>query len=142
MKISVELADLISSISLICSIGLTVFNFRISRQLNRINLTSSIFNELFFNILFKELPEFLKGLSTWDKNKLDDLDTYILNLKEKLDTYRYVNKKFVKKVMDILYQLDEYNVNLGRDNISHKDIVILKDKIEEMYSIFLKEYRG
>ena len=47
-----EPSDILSLISLVISIGFSIYTFIVTSKLNKVNLKADIFNSIFFKLLF------------------------------------------------------------------------------------------
>lgn len=135
-----EPSNKIAVIALLVSIISSLYALRISIKINKINLKANIFNSLFFNLLFEKYSKLFTNISTWNSQNLDEIEDFIIECKQKLDTYRFLNKKFYKKITDEIKILDDYIVELDFNKLTIKDFKKIENLIANMYQLFLKEY--
>lgn len=138
----VELSDIVAIIALIVSLITAFYGFCQSSKLNKINLKATIFESIFWKLLFEEYLDLFNKINEWniEEEELDELENFIINLKYKLDIYKNVNKKFYSNSIILLKELDDlvvtYNNNKFSENVSKKMCTAL----EKIYNSFLEEY--
>ena len=135
-----EPSDILSLISLVISIGFSIYTFMVTSKLNKVNLKADIFNSIFFKLLFEKYSTLFTNLNTWDSSDFDNIDDFIIECKQKLDTYKFINKKFYKKAKDELSALDDYIVTLDYSNLSKNNFKKIEKFMESIYQVFLNEY--
>lgn len=137
-----ELSDIIAIIALIVSLVTAFYGFRQSSKLNKINLKATIFESIFWKLLFEEYLDLFNKINEWNigEEELDELENFIIKLKYKLDIYKNVSKKFYSNSIILLKELDDlvvtYDDNKVSENISKKMCTVL----EKIYNSFLEEY--
>jgi len=135
-----EPSDILSLISLVISIGFSIYTFMVTSKLNKVNLKADIFNSIFFKLLFEKYSTLFTNINTWDSSDFDNIDDFIIECKQKLDTYKFINKKFYKKAKDELSALDDYIVTLDYSNLSKNNFKKIEKFMESIYQVFLNEY--
>lgn len=135
-----EPSDILSLISLVISIGFSIYTFMVTSKLNKVNLKADIFNSIFFKLLFEKYSTLFTNINTWDSLDFDNIDNFIIECKQKLDTYKFINKKFYKKAKDELSALDDYIVTLDYSNLSKNNFKKIEKFMESIYQVFLNEY--
>lgn len=135
-----EPSDILSLISLVISIGFSIYTFMVTSKLNKVNLKADIFNSIFFKLLFEKYSTIFTNINTWDSSDFDNIDDFIIECKQKLDTYKFINKKFYKKAKDELSALDDYIVTLDYSNLSKNNFKKIEKFMESIYQVFLNEY--
>lgn len=135
-----EPSDILSLISLMISIGFSIYTFMVTSKLNKVNLKADIFNSIFFKLLFEKYSTLFTNINTWDSSDFDNIDDFIIECKQKLDTYKFINKKFYKKAKDELSALDDYIVTLNYSNLSKNNFKKIEKFMESIYQVFLNEY--
>ena len=135
-----EPSDILSLISLVISIGFLIYTFMVTSKLNKVNLKADIFNSIFFKLLFEKYSTLFTNINTWDSSDFDNIDDFIIECKQKLDTYKFINKKFYKKAKDELSALDDYIVTLDYSNLSKNNFKKIEKFMESIYQVFLNEY--
>lgn len=135
-----EPSDILSLISLMISIGFSIYTFMVTSKLNKVNLKADIFNSIFFKLLFEKYSTLFTNINTWDSSDFDNIDDFIIECKQKLDTYKFINKKFYKKAKDELSALDDYIVTLDYSNLSKNNFKKIEKFMESIYQVFLNEY--
>nr|DAX78842.1 MAG TPA: hypothetical protein [Caudoviricetes sp.] len=135
-----EPSDILSLISLVLSVGFSIYTFMVTSKLNKVNLKADIFNSIFFKLLFEKYSTLFTNINTWDSSDFDNIDNFIIECKQKLDTYKFINKKFYKKAKDELSVLDDYIVKLDYSNLSKNNFKKVEEFIESIYQLFLHEY--
>lgn len=137
-----ELSDIIAIIALIVSLVTAFYGFCQSSKLNKINLKATIFESIFWKLLFEEYLDLFNKINEWniEEEELDELEEFIIKLKYKLDIYKNVNKKFYSNSIMLLKELDDLVVTYGdnkvSENVPKKMCIVLK----KIYSSFLEEY--
>ena len=135
-----EPSDILSLISLVISIGFSIYTFMVTSKLNKVNLKADIFNSIFFKLLFEKYSTLFTNINTWDSSDFDNNDDFIIECKQKLHTYKFINKKFYKKAKDELSALDDYIVTLDYSNLSKNNFKKIEKFMESIYQVFLNEY--
>lgn len=135
-----EPSDILSLISLVISIGFSIYTFMVTSKLNKVNLKADIFNSIFFKLLFEKYSTLFTNINTWDSSDFDNIDDFIIECKQKLDTYKFINKKFYKRAKDELSALDDYIVTLDYSNLSKNNFKKIEKFMESIYQVFLNEY--
>lgn len=135
-----EPSDILSLISLVISIGFSIYTFMATSKLNKVNLKADIFNSIFFKLLFEKYSTLFTNINTWNSSDFDNIDDFIIECKQKLDTYKFINKKFYKRAKDELSALDDYIVTLDYSNLSKNNFKKIEKFMESIYQVFLNEY--
>lgn len=93
-----DTSDVIAFIALITSFITAVWGFKASSKLNKINLKANIFDAIFWDLLFKKYVPLFNKINEWQisSKDLDKLENFIIELKQKLDIYKLINKNFMK----------------------------------------------
>lgn len=135
-----EPSDILSLISLVISIGFSIYTFMVTSKLNKVNLKADIFNSIFFKLLFEKYSTLFTNINIWNSSDFDNIDNFIIECKQKLDTYKFINKKFYKRAKDELSALDDYIVTLDYSNLSKNNFKKIEKFMESIYQVFLNEY--
>lgn len=135
-----EPSDILSLISLVISIGFSIYTFIVTSKLNKVNLKADIFNSIFFKLLFEKYSTLFTNINIWNSSDFDNIDNFIIECKQKLDTYKFINKKFYKRAKDELSALDDYIVTLDYSNLSKNNFKKIEKFMESIYQVFLNEY--
>ena len=137
-----DTSDVIAFIALITSFITAVWGFKASSKLNKINLKANIFDAIFWDLLFKKYVPLFNKINEWQisSKDLDKLENFIIELKQKLDIYKLINKKFYENLIILTKDLDDFIVSVNENNLTRKEKKKINDLIKKIYSIFLEEY--
>ena len=137
-----DTSDVIAFIALITSFITAVLCFKASSKLNKINLKANIFDAIFWDLLFKKYVPLFNKINEWQisSKDLDKLENFIIELKQKLDIYKLINKKFYEDIIIITKDLDDFIVLVNENNLTRKEKKKINDLTKKIYSVFLEEY--
>lgn len=137
-----QISDAISILALTLTFALSLHSLFLTKKINKINLNSHMFEQLFVKILFESLPLALEDAYITQLENTDKLEETIIELNIKIKCYKYIDSKFYDKVYKEITQIDDFLVLLkGRKQFNgYEESKILEDKIKELYSIFMTRY--
>jgi len=142
-----EIAALVMSIiSLLASIGLTIWQIITTNKNNRINIDKDAFNIIFNADLIKEIPQARKYIKFNAKNELTGIKILTQKLHGLLKDALYFNyhaKMFYDELDGKIQELDDYLTNNSMKKFEgSRQIKVLQcvdSLIEDLYSIIYKK---
>lgn len=140
----ISISDSLSLIAIGISIYSVIETNKCSEKINKINLKAELFRAIFWKILFEDYLPLFNQLVEWNitEKEIDKMEEFIMELKRKLDIYKFTNKEFYNRVFDKLKFLDDCIVMLPNNekDISNKKKNQILKSMEEIYQLFMKEY--
>ena len=128
-------AFVISCISLISTIGLTIWEIINNVKTNAVNLQSVICEKVFDKFLIEDIPQARRFLKFDSKNNLtggEKLNNVLVDIRNSSLYFRYNDRNFYDKLDEKLTELEDYLTNLMNkvhETTKHAEIY---NKIDEM----------
>lgn len=143
------IALIVSIFALIISIGVPVIEYARDYRINRINLESEYFKEIYKEHLVSKLPKARNYITFDASKKLIGTDNLINELQELLVSslyFKYTNETFYKNLKDKIQALEDYLVgNTGIQFSNQNQANVYKNinkYMEDIYKMISDAYLG
>lgn len=145
-----NVGNIISIVSVVVSFLIMLRTNNISKNIANKTLKKAYFDDIFEEILIKEIPEFMRQIdSKKDSNgkEIDDLesflDEFLEKITEKVEPIKYMNENLYLQIFFKIGEIEECVLNLieKNDDESYQNEMHNMDKImKELYQLLEKEY--
>lgn len=135
-------AFVLSIISLVSTIGLTVWQIVLNKKINTINIKSSIYTTIFDDYLIYKIPQSRK-LIQFDKDQKfiggEELRKDLVDLLKDALYFRYNSKSFYDELEKSIQSLEDYlvtNMDKSFHSIKQGEILVnIDNMIQNLYKI-------
>lgn len=146
MNLNIELV--LSIIAIIISLVAIAFEFFGNQRINRVNLRSTYYEEIYNGFLVTKIPEARNKL-IYNNNRISNTDELIdvLNdMRRKSLFFKYQDEKFYKKICDLLQNLEDKLVTDGDKSLDSDEYCsftkAVKESIDKIYKTIFDRYTG
>ena len=146
MNLNIELV--LSIIAIIISLVAIAFEFFGNQRINRVNLRSTYYEEIYNGFLVTKIPEARNKL-IYNNNRISNTDELIdvLNdMRRKSLFFKYQDEKFYKKICDLLQNLEDKLVTHGDKSLDSDEYCsftkAVKESIDKIYKTIFDRYTG
>lgn len=146
MNLNIELV--LSIVAIIISLAAIAFEFFGNQRINRVNLRSTYYVEIYNNFLVTKIPEARNKL-IYNNNRISNTDELIdvLNdMRRKSLFFKYQDEKFYKKICDLLQSLEDKLVTDGDESLDSDEYCSftkeVKESIDKIYKMIFDRYTG
>ena len=146
MKEYIELS--ISAIAILISIIVGVCDFRLNFKLNKINMESEIYQNIFFEHFIHKIQQAQHNIRNTQEGLTgtDALEEELNNLRHEALFFLYKDELFYKKLCGKLQKLEDNVINANNIRMNDEEYSLffdrLKENIKEIYSLVMNKYEG
>lgn len=142
-------AFVLSIISILASIGLTIWQIIENRKINDISIESEYFDYLFKELLLKEIPKSRAQISFDMNSQLINTEALITTLNQIRHSalyFQYTDREFFNQLKTALMDLEDYLVKSdGKQMVGEEQTEFfnnIKEGIIKIYDIMKKKQLG
>lgn len=134
----------ISCIALVVSSMLVIYEIFCNKKLNKKNLESGLYNEIFKKYLIEVLPKSIAELSYRD-NKVINVDKFqddLNNFRTEVKLFEYIDKKFYFRLKKEIQTLEDYSILKSSVHAEEYGDYMknIREKMSNIYKIVLDKY--
>lgn len=141
------MSDTLSIIAIVISVITLLFEFYRDVKLNKTNLKSEYFKELYFKLLLEEIPQERNNLFFNPQGYLIHYRNFVelFNLiLEKSMYYKYTDSKYYTELKNSVQELEDYVLETANKSFNkklHSGILDdIDEKVENIFSILTNKY--
>lgn len=133
-------------ITLALSITSIIWSYTTSKKTNKISLREKYYNDVFKNILIKQIPDLYTKFINTDNKTVDEsisveFESTIGELRKKIKFLKFTNEKVYTKMDKVLVKIDDAIVLLSSKMDSFERIQPdMEQSIKEIYKLVEKHY--